>query len=76
LSAEQAERARLKKQLREAEIERDILKKAVSIFFRKDGKFFMKKHHSIFSLRRCVRCLKLVRVDIIIGSIVSHLPGR
>ncbi len=39
LSAEQAERARLKKQLREAEIERDILKKAVSIFFRKDGNF-------------------------------------
>ncbi len=32
LSPEQAEVARLKKQLREAEIERDILKKAVSIF--------------------------------------------
>lgn len=40
LSAEQAEIARLKKQLREAEIERDILKKAVSIFSKNDGKFF------------------------------------
>ncbi len=40
LSAEQAEIAILKKQLREAEIERDILKKAVSIFSRNDGKSF------------------------------------
>lgn len=40
LSAEQAEISKLKKQLREAEIERDILKKAVSIFSRNDGKFF------------------------------------
>jgi transposase len=40
LTAEQAEIARLKKQLREAEIERDILKKAVSIFSKNDGKFF------------------------------------
>ncbi|MFC5536926.1 transposase [Rhodocytophaga aerolata] len=40
LSAEQAEIAKLKKQLREAEIERDILKKAVSIFSKNDGKFF------------------------------------
>lgn len=39
LSPEQAEIARLKKALREAEIERDILKKAVSIFSRSDGKY-------------------------------------
>lgn len=39
LSPEQAEIAKLKKLLREAEIERDILKKAVSIFSRNDGKF-------------------------------------
>jgi transposase len=35
---EEAEIARLKKQLRDAEIERDILKKAISIFSRGDGK--------------------------------------
>jgi len=40
LSSEQAEIARLKRQLREAEIERDILKKAVSIFSKSDGKSF------------------------------------
>jgi transposase len=34
----EAEIARLKKQLREAELERDILKKAVSIFSRSDGR--------------------------------------
>ena len=39
LSPEQAEVARLKKQLREAEIERDILKKAVSIFSKSDNKY-------------------------------------
>ncbi len=39
LSPEQAEVARLKKQLREAEIERDILKKAVSIFSKSDSKY-------------------------------------
>jgi transposase len=38
LSEEQREIARLKKQLREAELERDILKKAVSIFSKSDGK--------------------------------------
>lgn len=38
LSPEQAEIAKLKKQLRETETERDILKKAVSIFSRSDGK--------------------------------------
>ncbi|MEM7372431.1 MAG: transposase [Bacteroidota bacterium] len=37
LSAEQAEIARLKKELREAQLERDILKKAVRIFSRSDG---------------------------------------
>ena len=37
LSPQEAEIARLKKQLREAELERDILKKAVSIFSRRDG---------------------------------------
>ena len=30
----------LRKALKEAQIERDILKKAVSIFFRNDGKYF------------------------------------
>ena len=36
-SAEQAEIARLKKELREAQLERDILKKAVRIFSKSDG---------------------------------------
>ena len=39
LTPEQAELAKLKKQLREAEIERDILKKAVSIFSKSDSKY-------------------------------------
>jgi transposase len=38
-TAEEAEIARLKKALRDAEMERDILKKAVSIFSRNDGKY-------------------------------------
>jgi transposase len=37
-TSEEAQIARLKKQLREVEMERDILKKAVSIFSRNDGK--------------------------------------
>jgi transposase len=40
LTEEQKEIARLKKELRDAEIERDILKKAVSIFSKNDGKYF------------------------------------
>ena len=36
---EQAEIAKLKKELKEVEMERDILKKAVSIFSKNDGKF-------------------------------------
>src|SRR5437870_7851148 len=36
---QEAEIARLKKDLREAQMERDILKKAVSIFSKNDGKF-------------------------------------
>ena len=39
LTEEQKEIERLKKELKEAQIERDILKKAVSIFSRNDGKF-------------------------------------
>lgn len=39
LNPEQAEIIRLKKELKEAQIERDILKKAVSIFSKNDGKF-------------------------------------
>lgn len=35
---EEAEIAKLKKQLREVEMERDILKKAINIFSRGDGK--------------------------------------
>ena len=38
LSPEQAEIIKLKKELREAQLERDILKKAVSIFSKSDGK--------------------------------------
>ena len=38
VSAEQAEITRLKKALRASELERDILKKAVSIFSRSDGR--------------------------------------
>ena len=40
LTPEEKEIARLKKELREAQIERDILKKAVSIFSKNDGKYF------------------------------------
>lgn len=39
VSHEQQEILRLKKELRQAELERDILKKAVSIFSRGDGKY-------------------------------------
>ena len=38
MSDEEREIARLKKQLREAQLERDILKKAISIFSKDDGK--------------------------------------
>lgn len=38
MTDEQREMARLKSELRDAQIERDILKKAVAIFSRKDGK--------------------------------------
>lgn len=38
-SQEQQEILRLKKQLKQAELERDILKKAVGIFSRSDGKY-------------------------------------
>ena len=38
LTEEQKEIARLRKELRDAQIERDILKKAVSIFSKNDGK--------------------------------------
>lgn len=40
LTEEQAEILRLKKELKEAQLERDILKKAVSIFSKKDDKYF------------------------------------
>jgi transposase len=36
----EAENARLKKQLKDVEMERDILKKAVGIFSKSDGKYF------------------------------------
>lgn len=39
LSQEQQQIRRLQKELKEAQLERDILKKAVSIFSRGDGKF-------------------------------------
>jgi transposase len=39
-TAEQVEIKRLQKELKEAQLERDILKKAVSIFSRNDGKYF------------------------------------
>ena len=39
LTEEQKEIARLKKELRDVQIERDILKKAVSIFSKNDGKY-------------------------------------
>ena len=39
LSAEEKEIRRLKKQLQEAELERDILKKAIHVFSKKDGKY-------------------------------------
>lgn len=38
LSEEARQIAKLKKQLREAELERDILKKAIGIFSKRDGK--------------------------------------
>ena len=39
LTEEQKEILKLKKELRDAQIERDILKKAVSIFSKNDGKY-------------------------------------
>jgi len=39
-TTEEKEIATLKKELREAQLERDILKKAVSIFSKSDGKYF------------------------------------
>ena len=39
LTEDQKEIARLRKELKEAQIERDILKKAVSIFSKNDGKY-------------------------------------
>jgi transposase len=39
MTEEQKEITRLKKELHDAQIERDILKKAVSIFSRNDGKY-------------------------------------
>ena len=39
LTPQEAEIAKLKKELREVEIERDILKKAVSIFSKNDGRY-------------------------------------
>lgn len=39
VSQEHQEIARLKKELKQAELERDILKKAVGIFSRSDGKY-------------------------------------
>jgi transposase len=39
LTEEQKEIAKLKKELRDAQLERDILKKAVSIFSKNDGKY-------------------------------------
>jgi transposase len=40
MTDEQRENIQLKKLLREAQMERDILKKAVSIFSKSDGKYF------------------------------------
>jgi transposase len=40
VSPEQQEIIRLKRELKEAQLERDILKKAVGIFSRSDGKYF------------------------------------
>jgi transposase len=39
MTDEQKEIVRLKKELRDAQLERDILKKAVSIFSKSDGKY-------------------------------------
>ena len=39
MTEEQKEIAKLKKELRDAQLERDILKKAVSIFSKSDGKY-------------------------------------
>jgi transposase len=39
MTEEQKEIVRLKKELRDAQLERDILKKAVSIFSKNDGKY-------------------------------------
>jgi transposase len=39
LTAEQLEIRRLQKELKEAQLERDILKKAVSLFSKSDGKY-------------------------------------
>ena len=57
MTEEQKEIARLKKELRDAQLERDILKKAVSIFSKNDGKYSSLLWHMTpyFPLRRCVK---------------------
>ena len=58
LSEEQKQIKRLEKELKETQLERDILKKAVSIFSRGDGKYSGLKPTmpTNFLLRRCVKC--------------------
>lgn len=62
MAAEQREIAQLKKALKEAEIERDILKKAVSIFSR-----FMKDHHTYLLSGRCAGSLRCPEAATAIG---------
>ena len=63
VSQEQQEILRLKKELKQAELERDILKKAVGIFSRSDGKFFgfIKAHQGEFPVETMCKVLKVSR---------------
>ena len=61
---EEKEIARLKKELRETQLERDIFKKTVSIFSKSDGKYssLLNIIAPYFPLRRCVRHLMFLNI--------------
>ena len=65
----QAEIHRLKKELLDMQQERDLLKKAVGIFFRSDGKSFgsQKLIGKYLVAGRCVRCSMLAEVVFVYG---------
>ena len=63
LTEEQREIDRLRKELQETQIERDILKKAPSIFSKSDGKYFefIMSHYPMFAIEKMCKVLKVSR---------------